>query len=130
MGRQAFEFKDEGQIEKEEIANEKEELHEIFDYLTTKNKNNKKKQGATGESFAPVNLHELVRSFKHENEILTTLDQELGASSDLRSVSKKIDSADFENETNKQFNHAYEQALLSTDQTITPLIRSRKRAES
>ena len=54
-----LEYKDEALKEKEEIQNEKEELHEIYDYLTSKNKNNNKKN-ETGTS-TQVNLHELVR---------------------------------------------------------------------
>ena len=49
MNRPEIELKDEVQKEREEIANEKEELHEIFDFLTTQKKNNNKKS-ANGDT--------------------------------------------------------------------------------
>jgi len=43
------------------------------------------------------------------------------------SVSKEIDTIDFEIRTNKEFNKSYEAALLSSDQRIKPIIQARRK---
>ena len=96
---------DQNEREREDIQNEKEELHEIFEQVITKKKNNKK--GINSNTYEPVNLHELVRKFKYENQVLTSLEKEFATSSDLRSVSKRVDCDDFENLTNRDFNKAF-----------------------
>ena len=39
-----------------------------------------------------LNLHELVRQFKYENQILSTINDDLNASIDLTHIAKKTDS--------------------------------------
>lgn len=54
------------------------------------------------------------------------IERELAGSIDLREVSKAQDVDEFEALTNREFNRNFEAALLESDQTVKPLIRSRR----
>jgi hypothetical protein len=82
--------------------------------------------------FKALRKHDKVRQQKDEFEKITRIERDLSESVELRQVSKVQDTDEFEVVTNKEFNTFYEKSLMSSNQTVRPLIKSRgtRRAEA
>ena len=66
-----------------------------------------------------------MRQEKDECYKLERIEMELTNSVDLKSVSKPIDTIDFESITNKEFNRNFQAELESTKNNYKPILRSR-----
>ena len=88
--------------------------------LTPNHRSNKDQEFAK-----PQRKHDKVRQLKEEFEKISRIERELSNSIELCQVQKLQDIDDFEGFTNRDFNRGYEVALLNSNQTVRPLIKSR-----
>ena len=71
----------------------------------------------------PLNLHLMVRQFKHENQILNKLKDDLEPSHTLRQVGLKLDEEDFEAITNRDFNNQCEVEMNQQELLLKPTFK-------
>ena len=73
--------------------------------------------------FKPIRKHDKVRKLKDENEKLTRIESDLMYSNELKIVIKPMDTEEFEQQTNRDFNRNFDNELyeMLQDEAIQQL---------